>query len=151
MSSLAVLRGVDAVTVPVPDLDQGLQFYRDQLGHELVWRNDAVGQVGLRLPESQAELVLSTNLEYAVNWLATSVSEAVETIAEPGGKVILKPTQIKVGRILRFDGRAGRRPLPTASSAGGHIRRGGVVAAIAGTTWRATCGSMGSWSRGSPM
>jgi hypothetical protein len=40
--------------------------------------------------------------------------------------VILKPTQIPVGRILRFDGRAGR-PLPTASSAGGHIRRGGVV------------------------
>jgi hypothetical protein len=27
MSSLAVLRGVDAVTVPVPDLDQGLQFF----------------------------------------------------------------------------------------------------------------------------
>ena len=59
MRSLAVLRGVDAVTVPVPDLDQGLEFYRDQLGHELVWRNDAVGQAGLRLPESQAELVLS--------------------------------------------------------------------------------------------
>jgi hypothetical protein len=50
MSNLAVLRRVDAVTVPVPDLDQGLQFYRDQLGHELVRRNDAVGKVGLRLP-----------------------------------------------------------------------------------------------------
>ena len=99
MSSLAVLRGVDAVTVPVPDLDQGLRFYRDQLGHELVWRNDAEGQVGLRLPESQAELVLSTNLEYAVNWLVTSVSEAVEIIVEAGGKVILEPTQIPVGRL----------------------------------------------------
>jgi predicted enzyme related to lactoylglutathione lyase len=80
-------------------LTGGLQFYRDQLGHELVWRNDAVGQVGLRLPESQAELVLSTNLEYAVNWLVTSVPEAVETIIEAGGKVILKPTQIPVGRL----------------------------------------------------
>jgi catechol 2,3-dioxygenase-like lactoylglutathione lyase family enzyme len=78
MTSLAVLHGVDAVTVPVPDLDEGLEFYRDQLGHELVWRNDAVGQVGLRLPESQAELVLSTNLEYAMNWLVRSVSEAVD-------------------------------------------------------------------------
>jgi predicted enzyme related to lactoylglutathione lyase len=99
MSSLAVLRGVDAVTVPVPDLDQGLQFYRDQLDHELVWHNDAEGQAGLRLPESQAELVLSTNLEYAVNWLVTSVSEAVETIVEAGGTVILGPTQIRVGRL----------------------------------------------------
>ena len=99
MSNLALLRGVDAVTVPVPDLDQGLQFYRDQLGHELVWRNDAVGQVGLRLPESQAELVLSTNLEYAVNWLVRSVSEAVETIVDAGGKVILQPTRIAVGQL----------------------------------------------------
>jgi predicted enzyme related to lactoylglutathione lyase len=99
MSSLAVLRGVDAVTVPVPDLDQGLEFYRDRLGHELVWRNDAVGQAGLRLPESEAELVLSTNFEYAVNWLVRSVSEAVETIVEAGGKVILEPTQIPVGRL----------------------------------------------------
>jgi len=99
MSSLTVLRGVDAVTAPVPDLDQGLRFYRDQLGHELVWRNDTLGQVGLRLPESQAELVLSTNLEYAVKWLVMSVSEAVETIVEAGGKVILKPTQIPVGRL----------------------------------------------------
>ena len=99
MTSLAVLRGVDAVTVPVPDLDEGLEFYRDQLGHELVWRNDAVGQAGLRLPESQAELVLSTNLEYAVNWLVRSVPEAVETFVEAGGKVILEPTQIPVGRL----------------------------------------------------
>ena len=67
--------------------------------HELVWRNDAVGQVGMRLPESQAKLFLSTNLEYAVNWLVTSVSEAVETIVEAGGKVILEPTQIPVGRL----------------------------------------------------
>src|SRR5918995_4021896 len=98
MSNLAVLRGVDAVTVPVPDLDQGLQFYRDQLGHELVWRNDAEGQVGLRLPESQAELVLSTNLEYAVNWLVTSVSEAVETIVEAGGKGVFDPDPDPVWR-----------------------------------------------------
>jgi predicted enzyme related to lactoylglutathione lyase len=69
------------------------------LGLELVWRNDAEGQVGLRLPESQAELVLSTNLEYAVNWLVTSVPEAVETIVEAGGKVIHEPTQIPVGRL----------------------------------------------------
>ena len=33
MSNPAVLRMVDAVTVPVPDIDQGLEFYRDHLGH----------------------------------------------------------------------------------------------------------------------
>jgi hypothetical protein len=32
------------------------------LGHELVWRNDAVGQVGLRLPESQGFFALMVAL-----------------------------------------------------------------------------------------
>jgi hypothetical protein len=50
-------------------------------------------------PKSKAELVLSTNLEYAVNWLVRSVLEAVEIILEAGGKVILEPTQIPVGRL----------------------------------------------------
>ena len=48
MSPSSVLRMVDAVTVSVPDLDQGLAFYRDRLGHDLIWRNDDVGQAGLR-------------------------------------------------------------------------------------------------------
>ena len=61
MSNPAVLRMVDAVTVPVPDIDQGLEFYRDHLGHELLWCNDEVGQAGPRLPESRTELVLSTS------------------------------------------------------------------------------------------
>ena len=38
---------IDAVTIPVPDLDAGLRFYRDSLGHELRWRNDYIGQAGL--------------------------------------------------------------------------------------------------------
>ena len=127
MSRRAVLRGVDAVTVPVPHLDQRLHFFpdhhffRDQLGHELVWRNDAEGQVGLRLPESHAELVLSTHLEYAVNWLVTSVSEAVERILEAGGKLILEPTQIPVGRLAVVDDPFGNALVLLDLSAGRYV------------------------------
>ena len=49
MGELPLLLGVDAVTVPVPDLDSGLAFYSGQLGHRLLWRNDEVGQAGLAL------------------------------------------------------------------------------------------------------
>ena len=94
-----LLRQLDAVTVPVPDLDHGLAFYRDQLGHELLWRNDAVGQAGLRLPESATELVLSTALGYAPNWLVTSVDEAVERLVAAGGRVLSPPAPIPVGRV----------------------------------------------------
>jgi len=90
---------VDAVTLPVPDLDQGLEFYRDQLGHELLWRNDELGQAGLRLPDGETELVLSTSLEYAPNWLVASVDEAIKSIVAAGGTVLTGPTSIPVGRL----------------------------------------------------
>ena len=48
-------------TVPVPDLDTGLRFYRDFLGHELRWRNDAIGQAGLGMPSGGTEIVLTTS------------------------------------------------------------------------------------------
>ena len=99
MSREPVLRLVDAVTVPVPDLDRGLEFYRDHLGHELLWRNDELGQAGLRLPDSATELVLSTALEYAPNWLVASVEDAVESVLAAGGAVLAGPTQIPVGRL----------------------------------------------------
>lgn len=100
MSRQPVFRLVDAVTVPVPDLDQGLAFYRDQLGQELLWRNDELGQAGLGLPEGETELVLSTSLEYAPSWLVDSVDEAVERIVEAGGTVVAPPTPIPVGRLV---------------------------------------------------
>jgi predicted enzyme related to lactoylglutathione lyase len=99
MSDPPVLRMVDAVTVPVPDLDRGLEFYRDRLGHELLWRNDELGQAGLRLPESKTELVLSTSLDYVPNWLVNSVDDAVEIVVTAGGTVLTGPIQIPVGRL----------------------------------------------------
>jgi predicted enzyme related to lactoylglutathione lyase len=99
MNTSPLLRMVDAVTVPVPDLDQGLRFYRDRLGHELLWRNDGIGQAALRLPESSTELVLSTGLSYAPTWLVASVEQATETFVAAGGRLLAKPTSIAVGRV----------------------------------------------------
>ena len=84
MISSPVLRMVDAVTVPVPDLDQGLAFYRDGLGHKLIWRNDEIRQAGLRLPDGETEIVLSEHQPYAPNWLVSSVSEAVADVIAAG-------------------------------------------------------------------
>ena len=99
MSNAPILRSIDAVTVPVPDLDQGLAYYRDHLGHEVIWRNDDLGQVGLRLPESTAELVLTTRQNYEPNWLVSSVSQAVAAMVSGGGRVIVEERQIPVGRL----------------------------------------------------
>lgn len=94
-----LLRLVDAVTVPVPDLDAGLACYADQLGHELLWRNDELGQAGLRCPDTETELVLTTGLPYAPNWLVDSADAAAAKIIEAGGRMISEPADIPVGRV----------------------------------------------------
>ncbi len=58
MSTTPLFQMVDAVTIPVPDLDAGLCFYGDSLGYQLRWRNDDIGQAGLALPGSDTEIVL---------------------------------------------------------------------------------------------
>lgn len=93
-----VLRKVDAVMIRVPDLESGLAFYRDQLGHGLLWRNDEIGQAGLAVPESDTEIVLTTELDYAPSWLVTSADEAALAFAAAGGRVVTEPFEIPVGR-----------------------------------------------------
>jgi predicted enzyme related to lactoylglutathione lyase len=99
MGGSPLLRLVDAVTIPVPDLDEGLRFYADRLGHQLLWRNDAVGQAGLVLPDATTEIVLTTEVEYAPSWLVTSLDEALDRITAAGGHVIDSPSDIPVGRL----------------------------------------------------
>ena len=100
MRTAPLMQKVDAVTIPVPDLDSGLRFYRDRLGHALLWRNDALGQAGLQLPGSDTEIVLTTRLDYAPNWLVSSADDAAAIIRAAGGRVITEPFDIPVGRVV---------------------------------------------------
>jgi predicted enzyme related to lactoylglutathione lyase len=99
MERTPVLHKVDAVTVPVPDLDSGLEFYHDALGHELSWRCDEIGQAGLRLPGGDTEIVLTTRQDYEPNWLVASADSAAEAIAAAGGRMVVEPCDIPVGRL----------------------------------------------------
>jgi predicted enzyme related to lactoylglutathione lyase len=95
--SSPLLRKIDCVQVPVPSLDEGLRFYRDQLGLELKWRHAT--QAGLRLGES--ELVLQTERPQAeTDFLVDSAEEAARRIEEAGGRVLDGPHDIPVGRLM---------------------------------------------------
>ena len=100
MRTQPLLRRIDAVTVPVPDLDAGLDVSRDRLGHEMLWRNDAIGQAGLGLPGSDSEIVLATRQKYEPNWLVSSAGEAAEVIVAAGGRVVAGPEEIAVGKLV---------------------------------------------------
>ena len=96
---MTFLRKVDCVRLYVPDLEAGLSFYRDQLGHALIWRTETAA--GLRLPESEAELVIQTeDQRQEVDFLVASADEAADVIQRAGGKIIVPPFDIQIGRCV---------------------------------------------------
>lgn len=92
-----LFRKVDCLQLPVPDLEAGLRFYRDGLGHELLWRTATAA--GLRMPETGTELVLQTERpEPEVNLLVASAAASAEAIRQAGGQVVEPPFDVQVGR-----------------------------------------------------
>lgn len=90
---------VDCVQLYVTDLDEGLAFYRDALGLELIWRTATA--VGLRLPNDVTELVLQTERPAPeVDFKVASADAAVERIVAAGGRVIVPPFDIPIGRCV---------------------------------------------------
>lgn len=117
----SLLQYVDAVTVPVPDLDRGMAFYRDVLGHQLIWRNDAAGQAGLRTPESETEIVLTTRQDYEPDWKVASADAAAGVFGANGGRVLVEPMDIPIGRLAVVEDPFGNR-LVLLDSGVGHLR-----------------------------
>jgi catechol 2,3-dioxygenase-like lactoylglutathione lyase family enzyme len=66
-----LFRKVDCIRVPVPDLEAGLRFYRDALGHELVWRTPTAA--GLTTRDADAEIVVHTDGDGGPNLLVDDV------------------------------------------------------------------------------
>jgi predicted enzyme related to lactoylglutathione lyase len=96
---MTLIRKVDCVRLYVPDLEAGLSFYRDRLGHELIWRTETAA--GLRLPECEAELVLQTEEQrQEVDYLVDSADESARFFEQAGGKVLVPPFDIQVGRCV---------------------------------------------------
>jgi predicted enzyme related to lactoylglutathione lyase len=94
-----LLRKVDAVTIPVPDLDSGLEFYAGRLRHRLLWRNDGIGQAAVALRDSDTEIVLTTRRGYEPNWLVDDVNEAAAAFEAAGGGVRSPVVDIPVGLV----------------------------------------------------
>ncbi|WP_195909146.1 VOC family protein [Microlunatus sp. Gsoil 973] len=104
-----VLRAVDAVMVSVPDLDAGIAFYRDRLGHRLRWRNDDLGQAALECPDSATEIVLSTTQRAEPNWLVRDASQAAEIVERAGGRLLQPLIDIPVGKVAIVEDPFGNR------------------------------------------
>jgi lactoylglutathione lyase len=92
----ALFKKVDCHSLPVTDLDAAIAFYSGRLGHELIWRDASAA--GLRLPGSEAELVLHTDPRpVETDLLVDSVPDAIERFVAAGGALIVGPFEIRIG------------------------------------------------------
>ncbi len=94
-----LVQKVDCLRLYVPDLATGLAFYRDRLGHQLVWRSETAA--GLRMAESDSEIVLQTQdpaLEVVLK--VDAADAAAARVEAAGGKVLVAPFDIQIGRCV---------------------------------------------------
>ena len=90
-----VLKKVDAVVVKVPSIEQGLDFYREQLGLQTIWKKEDTAVVRL----GDGKLVLSTKIDPETDLLVESVEHAVTVFEGAGGKLVAKREDGSVGRV----------------------------------------------------
>ena len=91
-----LFRAVDCHSLPVADLDAAIAFYC-ALGHDVVWRDELAA--GLRLPDSDAELVLHTDQRpIETDLKVESVPDAIERFTQAGGTLVAGPFEIRIGR-----------------------------------------------------
>ncbi|MFN2283252.1 MAG: VOC family protein [Anaerolineae bacterium] len=94
-----LIQKVDCIRLYVTSLESGLAFYRDQLGLALIWRTEQA--IGLRLPNDETEIVLHTEPQGPeIDLMVACADDAAVQIAEAGGKVVLPPFDIQIGRCV---------------------------------------------------
>ena len=94
-----LIQKVDCVRLYVADLESGLSFYRDRLGLELIWKTEQ--EIGLRLPNDATEIVIHTEKRRPeIDLMVKSADDAAVQIEEAGGKVVVPPFDIQIGRCV---------------------------------------------------
>ena len=94
----ATIRKIDCVQLAVSDLDVAIRFYA-RLGHDVLWRREK--QAGLRMPDTDAELVVQTERPHTeIDLLVRSADEGAQRFVEGGGRILEGPFDIEIGRCV---------------------------------------------------
>lgn len=102
---IPVLKKINAVLVKVPSIQEGLDFYREQLGLQAFWKKDDIASVHL----GDGQLVMSTTLDPETNILVESVDHAAKVFVGAGGKIVSPPEDIDVGKLVVVEDAFGNR------------------------------------------
>ncbi len=92
-----LFKKVDCIRLYVSNLEEGLAFYRDKLGQQLIWRTGKAA--GLQMPGSETEIVIQSEDKYQeVDLTVISADLAARQFADAGGRIVVPPFDIQIGR-----------------------------------------------------
>ncbi len=95
-----MFRKIDCVMIHVDDLEAATSYYTNIFGLRPNWRDET--SVGLRLPETDAEIVLHCEPDIpekvAVHYLVDDVVTAVQFFKQQGCHVLVEPFDIVIGK-----------------------------------------------------
>ena len=94
-----LFRKLDNHLLRVSDLDAAISFYRDRLGHKLIWRDREAA--GFALPETDAELVVHLHIGPETDILVEDVNDAFAAFLSAGGDAVEPPFDIAIGKCAR--------------------------------------------------
>jgi catechol 2,3-dioxygenase-like lactoylglutathione lyase family enzyme len=94
-----LFRKLDNHLLRVADLDAAISFYRDKLGHRLLWRSGEAA--GFALPETDAELVVHLKMGPETDIVVADVDRAFALFLSAGGEGVQRPFDIGIGRCAR--------------------------------------------------
>ena len=125
-----MLRKIDCVMIRVDDVAAAARYYEHVFGLAPQWSGD--GAIGLRFPDSDAEVVLHCEDDIPgtveVHYLVNDVIAAVDACVSQGCEILTPPFDITVGkctvirdpfgvRLCLLDLTKGLRPLNLAADA----------------------------------
>jgi lactoylglutathione lyase len=94
-----LFHNIDCIMLPVDDLEAALEFYRDKLGHKLVWRNAT--HAGLAFGDGVTEIVLGPpNQRNETDIKVESAVEAAARFQTAGGAIVAGPFDIAIGKCV---------------------------------------------------
>ena len=95
----ALFHNVDCIMLSVDDLEAALEFYREKLGHKLVWRTDT--HAGLAFGDGVTEIVLGQHTHgNETDIKVESAVEAAERFEAAGGSIVAGPFDIAIGKCV---------------------------------------------------
>jgi lactoylglutathione lyase len=88
---------VDCIRLYVENLDEGLNYYNNKLGLKIAWKMEHA--IGFLMDDQKTEIVIQ-NFDHRVETdvKVRSVIDTVFRIKESGGKIIIEPFDIEIGK-----------------------------------------------------